>query len=755
MALARTAQLLLQEAETVSIAHYDAAAILLDQALRLAPEDVELWRQRRAVAQVANEAERLGSDVLARSSEQIARLDPTDQVMRLWLLSERLEKHQIMEDRADALRDLLKDQAPQRLGPAVAAHLALDLARMYSRAGDVDAYQRWLGTAMQWDRSNVAATAEAVGFFAAGTDDPFAEAELLVSLLLAAPADVATQTELAHLLLDHGAFRGAARLLGVAQRHAQRIDAAVEPELIVDLAIAMWASGEGKRAYALIERFQHARDTRLREQRWLENQALTRSELTAFVAPRDPTLATVKAAIALRAGVPESDAALTEVIAAYELALSSEPEHGKALQLELAWAAAWLGAPATEVDRLLQPLNEELNDQARRRFEGWTLLREGDPAAAIAALSELPSLDTASRFVLGEARLAAGADREAARDLLAVAREQPGTLIGVWATDRLAELLGRRVPISELARRLEDLLDAVPLSFDRYPIDPTLAVSVRIDPDRARYGPLEPLRLHVEIANNSPFPLAVDEAGPIRPALILQFDAGGAWGAASEPLAALVLDLDRRLRLNPRERLVIPIDLRRTEVGRLIERAAVNGWTLRADVTLNPMVSTDMVVRPYLLGSRDQTPTFRVEGVRVSEQWADESLQAIATGRPDATLIALLAQVACDEPGGPQSLPLARCAEVADALLGAWPRIEPVDQAWLLLIMPRHQLMGPILALARQSEDRLVRLAYLIAHLQTEDDPMIDAARRSGDEILIRFADTYSGILFGRGPAGL
>ena len=52
----------------------------------------------------------------------------------------------------------------------------------------------------------------AVGFFRMNVDDPYAEAELLTSLVLADPTVIEPQTLLAQLLLENRAYTGAARL---------------------------------------------------------------------------------------------------------------------------------------------------------------------------------------------------------------------------------------------------------------------------------------------------------------------------------------------------------------------------------------------------------------------------------------------------------------------------------------------------------------------------------------------------------------
>ena len=89
--------------------------------------------------------------------------------------------------------------------------------------------------------------------------------------------------------------------------------------------------------------------------------------------------------------------------------------------------------------------------------------------------------------------------------------------MGVSAADVLAELLGRRVELSRDAIRLEELAASIPSVIDRFPDEPSLAVSLRVRPAKTTFDPYEPIIINLEIRNNAPFPLAIDERGPIQP----------------------------------------------------------------------------------------------------------------------------------------------------------------------------------------------------------------------------------------------
>ena len=75
------------------------------------------------------------------------------------------------------------------------------------------------------------------------------------------------------------------------------------------------------------------------------------------------------------------------------------------------------------------------------------------------------------------------------------------------------------------------------------------------------------------------------------------------------------------------------------------------------------------------------------------------------------------------------------------ALSEAYAELEPVGQAWMLATMLTGDNTEAILAMARKSEDRLVKMSYLLNCLTGPDDPMLDAARRDTDPDVSELAE--------------
>jgi tetratricopeptide (TPR) repeat protein len=755
---ARTArQLLRQELQTV--AAIDAALILAQEAARLEPSDPERWR---LVAAIASLAER--DDIRAGAMRTVARLDPRDDVARLAALNDALERYQTAEERAKAAGRLLEPASRDRLGVAVASRLALDLALLEERRGRPEEYARWLAESVALDPANRTAAAMAAGYFRMHTDDRVGEAELLVNLLLADPTDVTTQLALAELLLEGGAYRGAERLYRLAVRNLRSREVMPADDLLADLAIAQWGAGNDDGALATIRGRQSEIDEALQSRAKAEDPARSPIEVGRVHAPIGPALAAVRAAILRHRGDAETEWALSEVLAATAtlveaLEAKEPPEHelAAARLLDAAWIAAWLGRDPAAVEALVAkradvPGAAPLPDVERLRLSAWLALSGGDGAEALRLFELMPSDDAAAAVGRAEALEAAGRPRDAAALLLAAARARPGALVGVWAVCELARLLGRRPALTDEAAALESLIASVPTIVDRFPEDPTLAIDIRMAPRKSVVAAYEPIVLDVTITNHSPYPLAIDRQGPIRPHVLLRFTIshGPVTGAAGLPPA--VIGIDRRLRLQPRESVTVPVDLMETAVGALLTGNAKRGLFLEVNGMVNYNWTNAGAIEPGLLGDQHAVPTIRVEGARIDARWMEEAVGVIATLGPEHlavhALLLELTTIRLVESAPPEYYRL--LSEVNRAIGDVFAQLPAAAQAWLIATVPEGRLPEPIDAIVRESDDRLVRIVAIVAHLGP-DDPLTLAARTADDPALRRLAE-LAGVLARTSP---
>jgi hypothetical protein len=759
--LAGAAQVLL-DPQPLTVERLEAALLLVQEASALAPDDPDLARLLIEMAVLGDREE-----IAAEAVKRLVRLDPGDEHARLRRLAGAIDRYQTVEERVHAYERLLLDETTmRRIGPAVASRLAYDMALLERRRGDIVAYADWLARSTAMDAANPDAAALAAGYFISNVDDPYGAAELLVNLVLANPTDLAAQIDLAQRLLEAGAARGAMRIYALAVNGSEAAGFAAADSLLADLALAAWASGAVENARDVIARRQREVDEVARRLARAEHPELSPVEVARVHGHLGPSLAVVRAAFEQSVGDPTAGEAIDAALGAWEATLAdadpddpaAEPEIDPATaRREMAWLALWLTDDLERIERLLAAAGgtEAMSEGLRRRFEGWLALRRGDPGAALARLGEAGEDDAPARVGVALAHLARGDGAEAGAVLAAVVESQPGTVLGVWASDRLAALVGRPPGRSETARRLEALVAGIPSSIDRLPGDPTHAVWFRLRPEKRRYRSLEPLRLTVDVRNQSSRPLAISPDGPIRPHLLLEPSLQVAGVPEIESVAPIVVDLRQRLRLDPGETLSVTVDLARTGVGQVLNAWPTTGALLRIRATLNFVASELGVIRPGLLGTEVRGTLLRIDGVRIDDAWLDETLAA-ATAPGGAIELRRMAElmhvVGASRSGRGGWGPLARIDEAARVQVEAYGRLDGPAQAWLLSLVPRQDADEAVLSIARRSEDRHVRMIYLLFHLAGPDDPMLDAARRGDDETLRRLAGFMADLVAGAAP---
>jgi tetratricopeptide (TPR) repeat protein len=729
---------------------------LISEAVALDPENIELWQTALNVAMMAE-----NDNLKNRALERLNTLDPANETARLMRLNAALDKHQVFEERKAAYERLLTDENVPRLGEAVASRLALDLALLHQRRGEIDAFSRWLTKALAWDRANRSAAAIAAGFFRSQINDPVAVVELLVNLLIADPTDVTAQVDLAQLLLEHGAFIGANRVYSLAIRSLAKDFKSPPTGLIVDQAVCQWARGLDEQALETLSRRQTEIDMSYRLLLKRQNPELTADQLMSMFL-LDQSLATVAAVIHVSRGDHDASAAVNNALLACRTAMDDLKRHAEGIpadnaagreevsqqlaqrHLEAAWIALWLGGPIDQAQAWLTAATDDrpLSAEAQNRFEGWLAFRQGDLARAAELLSPIAAADTTARLGLAHVLRAQNNLREAAREFLTVSRTQPGSVIGIWASARLKEIIGQAPGASEQALAMERLLASLSTQLDRAVADPSQVIGLHLSVSKETYEPYEPIIATIQVTNNWMYPIGFDRNGPIRPQLLVVPSVRSAQADRSGQLRPFIVDIGRKLHLKPRESMVVRIDLRNYWPGEAVNALAVNGALVKLRTFLNFAINADGAAVPALYGTEVEAPLIRVDGDRITRQWVEESIHMVrSTGSGGALIrrMAMFSHYIAPPPAPEATLEDRQLLETARIAFGeAFAKLDGPSQAWLLCVMPRGvsqatEGLQPTLAIARKSPDRLVTIAYLTFHAPNSQDPMFDAAKRSDD----------------------
>lgn len=722
-------------------------------ALELTPDRVDGWRLVLGLAQVAEPGFPGARDVARQAVKRIVKLDPEDQVARLLRISDTIDEMPTAEARVDAYRRFLAPEVVPQIGSTVAARLAFDLALLLNRMGDVDGFSRTLGQAVALDPAFPAATEMAAGFFQARVNDPAASAELLIAAVVANPANVRAYSALGSLLMQEGAYDGAARVyrLGLLAANGSHSNSAIDG-MTADLALALWGQGNVKDAITLVSKRVAAVDLDFRGRVQQANKNMSLAEAQKRLAPLDPLLATVNAVLLRTSNASNADDAVARMGLAFRLELERQTKMGDAtaessagLALNNAFVTLMLAKDVSSIPKMVETAEQilPLSDEAKNRFAGWHRLRSGEAAGAVEVLSPLAAGDVMARLGLGLALVETGRRQEGARELLAVANSERGTMLGLYAADRLAELVGARPGATPVGARMEQVLADLPSGFDRFCENAERALAVQVVPVKSTLEAFQPVRFRITVTNRSELTLALDPQGPIdtRAAFSPTISLVGQHGGALSPT---VLPIDRRLELAPGETMSFELDASLYELGAILSAAPLGGCNLTMRVVINFIPSQPRVLVGFI-GREVTSEMVRVNGVRTDDAWVESAWAAIKEpdSQQDLVTMALLGHwLVSKEDLNDRPLVL-ELSQQWSRFAESFRKLPPLAQAWLLMELPGgSEAIKPLLEVAKESTDGRVAVSYLLKRVDNPRDAMLDVARRSGDARLGRLADS-------------
>ena len=754
-AFARAARRLFVRAEPELI-HVSRAFDFATLAVEIDEGEVECWRLLLAVSGAANPDDPEVRAAEAEALKQISRMDPEDSVIRLRRLLWAIEQTDTVEARLTRFEHLLSPESIELIGTEVAARLALDMAQLLFRSGDTDGFARRLAQSLELDPSCPSATAMAAGYFA--SDDPVDESELLVAALVADPLETGFVAELGTLALENGAYKGAERMVNLARTTA---DASGQDSntLGVRHALALWGLGRGAAALGILEDRMRNLDAAVRERMQAANPGLSPTELVQTHAAFPPTMALLKAAI-----LSEEDdkKAYREFVglALRDLALllrgdassttedlSAVPTVQEAVDAELllkaAAFAAWQGEDAEVMARFVKAAQEqvELSPEALSRFEAWGVIAQGRTELAIAMLTQLEEEDELAALALSIAYERSGRSAEAAKIWFRLARASPGTIIGIWARNRLEGAIGASIPESEAAKEIDLVIQEVPSSVDRLLLERDRAYALRFEPVSAQIGPFEPIRYTLELANRSGLPLAIGPDGPILPtmAIIPTITIAGTTG--SNRTDWVIIQIDRQLVIEPRGSLSMILNLNYYPVSEISVARAGVGLTLDARAITNFM-SDGRMIGPDRFGEKVTARLLRLDGITPDAPYRRDALAAALVMKDVKGLNALVSLLQLAVRSGGKDADEASITfknAIFNLYLDQYAQLPAAPRAWLAYTAPmRADVPGyDRIVEAIQSDRSALVMNTLLAKLTWGGREGADA-----NEYLVRLAES-------------
>ncbi len=749
---------------SLSPARLDTAGALLSLAVDLQPRDAELRRLWVEWARLA------GNDELREAGLEVyTKLRPHDDRAALELIRLQVRRLQTVEQRMQLLERLVT-QSQGRLGPALRSRLASMTALMAFDGGDDALLSRYLTMALQLDPTNAEAARLLLTFAQTRSASEAQIGRALVANLQAAPLDPGHRAALGSLLLSGNAYEAAVKQFDLAQRFSGQM---LGEDFYWQWALALGWCGRVDEAVALLDDL---------EQRYMAPAGS--SGAAATVPSTAPTTepAGVETADTQPATAPSAAAgdarALPHRLETLRLVLlkgqnrtarvrtlanglrarlspaaeAGDPQAIWRLGLYLALGGVDLGYVADLAQRL-----DDVDAAMRDTLLGWRALGSGQAAdartlfeQALAHAAEAP----AAELGLALARLDAGQGGEALSQLVGQGDFPDETRL--MAASRLTASPARLRPVTRAGEGLARAVAALPPQIrEPRPQEERWAfLQLEIEPPTFAY--LEPIALTVTLQNATHVPLGLAPDGPLPASVLVQIGTR-VGGAAAGQFADLVVDMSRRLRLEPEERVSVRTRLDWSQLGELlagtptqtVNMDAVGLLDLRADA------SGRIVSGP--LGTRGTVRLVSRRGAAFDEVSVEAWLGAL--GDPDAAerlrALARLTFVAgkLTEGGSTEPVVTALLARMTAAVEDRFPDLDRLGRAMVVRFLPSPsgpgmpRLFETLHGLAQRSDDPLVRVMYLAANVGDPADPALEAAQRSEVAAISRFAGAWTQVL--------
>lgn len=725
------------------------ARILLDAALTLDADDELGWRRRVELARLEG-----NDDDRRHALSRVVRLAPRDDRAQLELIQLRVADVSTIDGRLQRLERLLRADSARRLTPALRSRLASQAARLAREIQDQQRFARWLTEATRLDASNAEAAALLLEFARRRNAGELQQLAAAVGLIRAAPLRPAPRLDLAVALASHAVYEQAAAQFRVASDLTR-------PGLLPADAYRLWvlalgADGQSEDALSLLD----ALAGRLAADQQRQQQAEARGEAdpdqaddgqpaqpdrSALLLSLDPQLLVLEAALA-DPGSNRRAQALEAVAAAIADAAGDDVD---AAVEQLVRIAAPLG------DRALSGLDPAPAQAVRERplFRAFEAFRGGRFPETRQLIEPMRQAGDDPLAAYLHARLIDDTDGRGER-LQAVVRSAPTSLAALLAGQRLS---AANEPITPTAagRALRELMLRHPVALWRMDLDASPWIDVRLNIADEAFDPFARIPASITLRNVSDMRLSFDAgaAMPTRSIITVTVNPGE---RSSQRLPPDVIDLDRRLTLEPDERIRFDFPLHRGSLGEVTRVAPFASWLFNASLLADPRTLADGRIVMGPLGDRDDVRGRLIRGVPASPDRLRQFADGLGGSADVAAMRNLAMLLAATDPQAGPTLDAPLRGELTAAIDDHLAAAGDAALAWALASL-RSGNTAPglqrLFDLAGRSDNTLVRCLLLERRVTGPDDPVLTAALRSDDPTLQAYSRAVRATIAARNAA--
>ena len=738
---------------------YTLAAILLKDISSIVPNDAQVIRRWIEAAHAAGD-----EDMVMEATRALVKVDPSDTVAQLRLLTKRFSQIQIAKDRLSAYEQFL-DKA-SAVDASVRSRISLDAALLARDIGNEEKFVALLTKATQLDSTNKPAAFLAYVYFSQRSPDDMGRLELLSNLLMADPLDASVHVQIRDLLASRGSWSTAERFHSIASRILNAKQATGIEQDIETLCLQMNSRGAPKALESVTQRLTLQRDAA----RAVFEQKKKNDEALAAVAPED-----------VRLDIPLEECRLVAAHASddRDALNASITDMGKtaALMIEILQDATrrpadideataqeevietiyrltmWRLLTNVEVDfakSVVTQVSEKMaaDDLRRERFTPWVSLRSGDAQSSLTQSQELIDAEKDDEWTLvcnALAHEATGNTSEAAARLRTLSTTSPLTPLGAWAHWKASTLSPQSD--SQIAKSMAlycrntipqwmDLMITNVDGFERLSATQPFEAEV-----------LSNSALTISLRNTSPIPLGLGADRTINSRLLVGPRLDGTHQLPNEFLQPEVLEANQRLRLMPGEELKVSFWPSETSIGWAIDSVCDQTSRLRFRTLQGFEIDKDGI-RQAGEGCQDfDANTMSIpplEDAHLDAPALTERVLRAGEARIPALLLASrlrLATIAANpnaNMNGPdvQNLMRAWSARYAGSA--------PILRAMILCDLPGPtdmQMTTVMDDIIRQDPDAFAQRWVIMTRVADPEDPALTAALTSADPVIARVAE--------------
>lgn len=707
--------------ESPSPIDYELTSILLELALSLDPQNAELARDLAQAAWLAGDEQRM-----LDATRQIIRVDPGDTVAQLRLISAKINEKQTLEERK-AMYDRFLGDAGKSLDAAVRSRLALDAALLEREAGNTSGFIERLHQATRLDPSHKAAASLAAQYYSSVRNDHATNLDYQIRLLKADPLDANVHMTIAKMLARQGAVVECQRFLDNALT-LYALETGEVSEQIEEIRISIQWQAQGS------EVPMGPLDAAINDQR-----AEAQSRLDAYIAAQLPIDGLIKptdirynlginkmrifAAHAnderekVRVILDDIESLITDEISSFAQMSSAPGANVNALlaqvvirMLDLNTMRAIVGLDSEKIREELEAMREQLPNATQQldQIEPMALYAEGEYERCLEA-SEKYKRNPTMKLIRAQSYERLGRTEEAIELYLQLTHSNVMDSIGAFCFTRLQKLGVADRVLTDEGREMIAIAARVPDWIEQMIKRPSSFQYLSVEHPKRVYHEGERPTLTIRLQNTAPVPLSVGPNAPINSRLLIE-PVGVATPTnnfAGLPRAK-VLQLDNRLRLEPRESMSVTVNADSVSTDWLIEQQPgtslrqrwrlIQGFRARlADSAARQMqASPDQNVYGIVnspLGLTAETQVVQRPGMRIADADANELAALLKGTDKDAHRRAIGAISArLINPGDAGAFENDALVRLVDAINELYTRSDEPTRAAMMLMLPhRHQ----------------------------------------------------------------